>query len=72
MLTLIAVGMIAMPILSTCSLLYISLTSTGSVVLPIAVGTIGLSARDRLAMDLTGLFDLALGALFDGDSIDGG
>src|SRR2546429_6671066 len=58
--------MIAMPILSTCSLLYISLTSTGSVVLPNAVVTIGLSARDRSAMDLTGLFDLAFEA-FVGD-----
>jgi hypothetical protein len=63
-LTLIVIGMIAMPIIRTCSLLYISLTSTGSVVvLPIFVVRIRLSAKAKSAMDLTGLFGLAFEAL---------
>src|SRR3954470_6577438 len=60
-LTLMIVGRILTPLLSIISLSHISLMSKGSCVmsLPNCVVTIGLSARERSAMDLTGLFNLA-------------
>lgn len=56
-----------MPSLSSVSFLYNSLTSSGSCLLRLSnfFDRIGLSAKSKSAMDMTGLLDLALEVLID-------